>query len=148
FKLIGKQLLDLHVLFDICPDDIATDARCAAYRQVLKLPYPDKVTADTFTGLSRFEAPSTVRVSVSRPSAGKELTVHLVNYNRKEPDKKRSPGRGYVDDNPISVADIKVDMLLPSGMRVKKVTAISPEAPDIVAVPAESQDGRLRFTMP
>ena len=62
FKRLGRLLLDRHVLFDIVPDDLATPARLAAYRQVLKVSAADgegeRAAAD-LAGLdiSRFEAP-------------------------------------------------------------------------------------------
>lgn len=147
FKLLGKQLLDLHILFDIRPDDDVTETQLKAYRQVLKLPYPDKATAEMFAGLSRFEAPKTVRVSASRPSAGNELTVHFVNYNRKEPDKKRSPGRGIMDEKPIAVAGIKADLVMPAGWRARKIQVLSPEKPEPGEVKGEEKEGRLRFDL-
>jgi hypothetical protein len=148
FKQLGKQLLDLHVLFDVRPDDDVPDAQLRLYRRVLKLPYPEKTTPDMFAGLSRFEAPTTVRVSVSRPRTGNELTAHFVNYHRKEPEKKRSPGRGMIDDNPIAVAGIKADLVLPSGSRVRKVQVVSPEEPEPTELQVEEKEGRLRFGMP
>ena len=61
--------------------------------------YARAVTIDimkqlSFSGVSRFEAPATVRVSASRPAFGNEITLHLVNYNREEPKEKKSAGRG------------------------------------------------------
>jgi len=148
FKQLGKQLLDLHILFDIRPDDNVTDAQLGTYRRVLKLPYPEKATTEMFAGLSRFEAPTTVRVSASRPSAGNDLTIHFVNYNRKEPEKKRSPGRGIVDENPLAVTGIKADLILPSGFRAQQVHVLSPEEPEPAQLKAEGKEGRLRFAMP
>src|SRR5262249_21782699 len=85
FKGLGRQLLDRHVLFDILPDASATAEQRALYRRVLAFPYPAKLPEDLLGGLSRFEAPATVRISAGRPLTGNELTLHFVNYNRTEP---------------------------------------------------------------
>lgn len=148
FKQVGRQLLDRHVLFDILPDDLLTDAAAARYRIKLPTPPAAMLTPEMLAGLSRFEASATVRVSASRPSAGKELTVHFVNYNRREPEGKHNAGRGIVDENPIPVNGLQADLLLPAGARVVKVAALTPEEPDPVALKVEHKDGRLRFTMP
>ncbi len=144
FKLLGKKLLDDHVLFDVLPDDMATPDKLKAYRQVIKA----TETPTLIAGLSRIEAPKTVRVSVTRPAQGDELTLHFVNYNRKEPAEKKNAGRGFVDDNPIAVESAAVDLSLPAGFRVVKVEAHTPEAPAPVALKFETPDGRLRFTQP
>src|SRR5207248_3274351 len=78
FRQLGKKLLDQHVLFDVLPDDQLTAPRRAAYRTVLEVNGPTELPA----GLSRFQAPPTVRVSASRPKQGQEIDLHFVNYNR------------------------------------------------------------------
>ena len=98
--------------------------------------------------LSRFTAPPTVRVSANRSANGNELTVHFVNYNRREPEKPRSPGRGIVDDNPLAVEGVTADLVIPAGFRVGKVCVSTPEEPEAVEVKAEVKDGRLRFAVP
>lgn len=147
FKEMGQHLLNQHVLFDVRPDDTITREQLAAYRLVVKVP-AEKPAADAVARLSRFEAPTTVRVSASRPGEGMELTVHFVNYNRREPAKKRSPGSGIVDENPIAVEEVKADLVVPAGKQVVKVRAITPEEPEPVDLKFEVKDGRLRFTMP
>jgi len=144
FKKLGRKLLDDHVLFDVVPDDIATVDRLKPYAQVLKSSDGDKALA--LKDLSRFEAPYYVRVSASRPASGKEVTLHFVNYNRKEP--KDKGGRGTIDENPIAVDGVKVDLLLPPEARPVRVEVLTPEDPMPVVVKTESQAGRLRFTMP
>jgi hypothetical protein len=146
FKKLGRQLLDQHVLFDILPDDIATAARLTGYRQVIRI--QDMPAANVQEGLSRFEAPPTVRVSASRPQTGQDLVLHFVNYNREEPAQKRSAGRGIVDEKPIAVEGTKADLVLPPGMRVVKVEACTPEEPEFAAVAFEANNGRVRFTLP
>jgi hypothetical protein len=89
-----------------------------------------------------------VRISASRPREGHDLTLHFVNYNRHEPAKKRSPGGGIKDEQPVAVSGVKADLLLPAGLRVVKVWTLSPEEPDPVEQTFEVKDGRLRFTMP
>ncbi len=146
FKKLGKELLDRHVLFDVLPDDLAAPALLAGYRQVFKPSddLPPAVPADW----SRFEAPATVRVSASRPEKSDDITLHFVNYNRQEPKEPRSAGRGIVDENPIPVTGVKLDLALPKEFQVGKVEALSPEESQPVPIDAQPKDGRLRLTVP
>ncbi len=144
FRQIGKQLLDQHVLFDVWPDDLLTPAARDAYRSVLDATAPVKLP----DGLSRFEAPNTVRISASRPKSGKEITLHFVNYNRQEPAQPRSAGGGIKDEKPLAVKEVQVDLALPPGAKVAAVRCASPEAPELVQLKHVSANGRLRFTMP
>lgn len=144
FRTLGKQLLDQHVLFDILPDDQLTSSRRAGYRAVLKVDGPAELPG----GLSRFQAPKTVRVSASRPIAGEEITLHFVNYNREEPATKRSPGRGIKDEKPLAVEEVVVDFVLPQGMRVASVQVSTPEAPEPVNLRSSSKEGRIQFRLP
>jgi hypothetical protein len=146
FKQVGRRMLDHHILFDVLPDDIATPERLKPYKHVVK--GGDAARLPSPTDLSRFEAPPTVRVSASRPGRGDDLTLHFVNYNRREPKETRSPGRGFVDDNPIAVEGVKAELLVPAGYRAVKVEAMSPEEPGPVALPLEVNERRACFTMP
>jgi hypothetical protein len=148
FKGLGRQLLDRHVLFDVLPDDGVTAGQRAPYRRVIAFPYAVKLPDDLPDGLSRFEAPATLRVSASRPAAGNELTLHFVNYNRKEPEGKRSPGRGIADENPIPAGNVPVDLALPAGFRAGRVHVLSPEEPEPKEREADFRNGRLRFVVP
>lgn len=147
FKEWGMQLLDQHVLFDVYPDDKVTREQLAKYKLVLKVDGDQKLP-ESLKGFSQFETPKTVRVSAGRPARGDDLLVHFVNYNRVEPDKKRSAGGGIKDEKPVAVDGIKADVLLPAGFRVGKVLALSPEQDEPVELAAESKDGRVRFTVP
>ena len=141
FKKRGMELLNDHILFDVIPDDMLTPTKRKEYQAVIedaKLP----------SGLSRFEAPKTVRVSVSKPAKLNELTLHFVNYNRVEPKEKRSPGGGIVDEKPIAVESVNIDFALPMGKKVKSVTVATPESADEVEAKFTVVDGRLRFTAP
>src|SRR6185503_17365241 len=142
----GHRLLDEHVLFDVLPDDIATPERLKPYRHVWKA--SDAGKGLPFTGLSRFKAPRTVRVSASRPAQGGEVTLHFVNYNRREPKEKRSAGQGTVDENPLPAEVVQAEFLVPAGSRVVRVEALTPEEPTLVVLPTERKEGRVRFTMP
>jgi hypothetical protein len=146
FKKLGRRLLDDHVLFDVLPDDIAKAERLKGYRNVLKV--GDDDMAASMPGLSRFEAPYTVRVSASRPKKGGEVTLHFVNYNRREPPQKRSAGRGIIDENPIAATGVKADLVLPPATRLVRVEALTPEEPTPVVLEALVKDGRVRFAMP
>lgn len=143
FKKLGKELLDKHVLFDVYPDDLPAAERRKAYRAVLRAADPYGVP----DGVSRFEAPATVRVSASRPHDGGEITLHFVNYNREEPAQPRSAGRGIADEKPIPARGVSVDLALPRGFRPGAVTCLTPEE-GAAEVRATAEGGRLRFTVP
>ena len=144
FKKVGVDLLNQHVLFDVLPDEMATPARRAGYVAVIDPAKP----ADLPKGLSRFEGPTTVRVSASRPAAGNEITLHFVNYNRTEPEKKKSPGTGIKDEKPIAVGKVNVDFALPKGATVSKVHMLTPETPEPVELKFTVQGDRLKFETP
>jgi len=144
FKKLGKELLDRHVLFDILPDDLATKERLAAYTSVVTVA---DVVKPAMT-LSQFQAPVTVRVSASRPKKASDLLLHFVNYNREEPAKKRSAGSGIADEKPIAVKGIAADVKLPENFHAAKVTFLTPEESDPVAIPFKQEGGRLRFQVP
>src|SRR5688572_5648266 len=137
FKEIGQQLLDEHVLFDVLPDDRATPSRYVA------------VISNAFeqlpTGLSRFDAPKTVRVSASRPAKGHELTFHFVNYNRAEPTNRAS---GIKDEKPISVSAFQGEVKLPLGERAAKVEFLTPEAEEAQPIDFKHNGARLLFRVP
>jgi hypothetical protein len=97
---------------------------------------------------SRFDCPKTVRVSASRPAKGNEITLHFVDYNRVEPEKRRSPGRGIVDERPIAVEKVHVDFVVPKGSTVKTIRIAMPESPDAMDVRFALDNGRLRFDVP
>lgn len=141
FKKRGKELLDRHVLFDVVPDDLLTPERRKDYKVVV-------AEGELPAGLSTFEAPRTVRVSASRPAAGKEVTLHFVNYNREEPKEKRSPGGGIKDEKPLAVDGVTVDLALPAGAKVKSVRAATPEGPEQGPVKYTVADGRVKFAVP
>lgn len=142
FKKLGKWLLDHHVLFDVLPDDRATQTVRDRYRMVhekfFNLP-PE---------LSRFKAPKTLRVSANRAKDGKEITLHFVNYNREEPKVKRSAGGGIKDEKPIAVEDVNVDFVLPKDVKVGRVLVATPESADAVEVKHTIENGRVRFVVP
>jgi hypothetical protein len=144
FKQLGKKLLDTHVLFDVLPDDRLTTSRRAGYRVILDAGRAMELP----TGLSTFQAPTTVRVSASRPTAGDEITLHFVNYNREEPPMKRSAGRGIKDEKPIAAEGVSAEVVLPSGVKVMRVVVLSPESPDAVEVKHTIKDGRVQFNVP
>jgi hypothetical protein len=145
FHAIGDRLLNDHILFDVIPDDIATPERLASYRRVFTISSANEMT--DYEGLSRFEAPETVRVSANRPREGDEIDIHFVNYARKEPAEKEKTGF-IADESPTPVAGIRADLVVPEGFRVSKVEMITPEASDPQDLPIEQQAGRVRFTVP
>jgi hypothetical protein len=144
FKMLGRKMLDRHVLFDVLPDDLLTPAKRTEYGTVIEL---DKFASKAGTQ-SAFTAPKTVRVSASKPAKGGEITLHFVNYNRTEPDKPKSPGGGIKDEKPIAAEGVKADFVLPKDAKVKKVIVATPEEPDGVEVKFEFKDGRVKFDVP
>ncbi|MFP6763343.1 MAG: hypothetical protein VB858_06990, partial [Planctomycetaceae bacterium] len=163
FRKIGRQLLDGHLLFDVLPDDSATGKQLARYRLIFRPEdFPDATlnlpALHRQNSLSRFEADWTVRVSASRPASGSNenfLTLHFVNYNRREPparpDGKPGAGRGIADENPIAAGNITASVILPSGWTVSHVHVSSPEKPDPVQVQFQIVRGaqwRVNFSQP
>ena len=151
FKKLGNLLLNQHVLFDVIADDLLPggmkDERLARYSHVWTYSDSEKYQTPP-TNLSTYQAPTTVRVSVSRPAKGNELTLHFVNYNREEPAKPRSPGGGLKDEKPLAVSKVGVDFVLPAGFEISSVSFTSPEVPDETAVKYEVSSGRLKCEVP
>jgi len=152
FREIGTKLLDEHVLFDVVPDDLATDELLSAYSHVVSVEKPDTQAVINDSRLSQFELPYTVRVSASRPANGDGLTIHFVNYNREEPPKGRngkpSAGRGISDEKPIAVPPSKVRIQLPEGHSVSKVRFLTPEANEATLLESSAEAGVLHVTLP
>jgi hypothetical protein len=147
FHDVGNRLLNDHVLFDVIPDDIATPEKLKGYKRVFTISSAYEMDQEAYNGLSRFEAPATVRVSANRPDQGDEIDIHFVNYARNEPDEKNR--KGFIaDENPVSVSGIQADVVLPAGFRAAKGEMITPEAPDPESLSIEQQAGRVRFTVP
>src|SRR6185436_1171529 len=134
FRADGKKLLDEHVLFDVVSDD--TPAKAKPLRETR----------------SRFDAPTTVRVSANVPAKGGELDFHFVNYNREEPPKDAagnpSPGSGIAEEKPIAVKEISADVIIPSGSEVLGIEFITPEQPESRVIEFTAAQGRLRFKVP
>ena len=172
------------MLFDVLPDDrgkslalshrIGSEAgaRPANYLRVID-PSDTQVAATNVleprpSDLSRFEAPTTVRVSASRPAQGNEFTLHFVNYNREEPADKRKSGSGIKDEKPITTPVFAVDFKLPANFaspdrtpqvsslarngqgewHVIRVEFISPEAEQTRELEFKQVGSRLRFRLP
>ena len=147
YNAVGGRLLDDHILFDVLPDDMATPDRLARYKRVFTVASMPEMAAETYDGLSRFEAPATVRVSASHPEQGGTWDIHFVNYNRKEPDEKHKTGF-IADENPIPVAGVKADLVSPAGYTIRKVEWMTPESPEAQELPLERSGNRVRFTAP
>jgi hypothetical protein len=76
-----------------------------------------------------------------------------VNYNRVEPPKNAdgqpSPGSGIIDEKPIPIAGVKIEMPeLLNGRQVQGAVFLTPEIPDSVELAVERSRGRLRFELP
>jgi hypothetical protein len=147
FQETGRFLLDRHVLFDVIPDELATKERLAPYRRVFTVSSRDHLKLESFEGFSRIEAPPTVRVSASRPAGGGEIDLHFVNYRRDDSSVSTRPS-GIAGERPVPVSDVRGEVVIPPGMRVVRVEAMSPEEPDPVELASQFAGGRLRFTVP
>jgi hypothetical protein len=155
FREVGKRLLDQHVLFDIVSDEDEHGAlRELRYRRrVTKLRDLEILRTKEFQSQSsRFEAPTTVRVSASWPAKGSELDIHFVNYNRTEPPKNAdgtpSTGRGIMDEKPIEAPAIACDFYLHRPFKATAIECITPESPDPQPITFTQSDQRIRFTLP
>ncbi len=162
FRQAGQELLDAHVLFDILPSNLVKKEEAdKRYPTVFRVDETDaNATAEDIRrasdvkaripkeSISRFDAPTTVRVSANRPAAGNEIDYHFVNYNRVEPEKKHSPGGGIVDEKPIAVAGFTADVVLPEGFTPKSVEFITPEAEGATNVKFAQTGARLTFDVP
>lgn len=131
FRELGRKLLDQHLLFDVCPDDLPQNELRQKYAKVFSIQHPDGVELKgSMRSLSTIQAPYTVRVSASQPAKGHEIDLHFVNYNREEPADPKTSGTGTVDEKPISVSGVRVILRPPLGTHIGKITAISPESPE------------------
>ncbi|NDF01657.1 MAG: hypothetical protein EB034_25850, partial [Verrucomicrobia bacterium] len=148
FKAIGHQLAREGYAFDIVPDDIVTPAQIGSRRAVLscdaeRRALPDASIANVIIGAmpdettlaksrkelaqaTRREGAPTVVVSVLNQP--KRRIVHLVNYNREEPPKNATMGRGPHEEKPLAVENLTVRLALQAGERVKGVRLLSPDA--------------------
>ena len=169
FKAIGHQLALAGYAFDVVPDDIVTEAEFAKKRVIvltddLPLIYrpreatsvvmlapvdDDYVTSHrkTLARVTQREGTNTVVMSVlSQP---KRRLVHLVNYNREEPPKTATMGRGPHEEKPLAVVNLTVRLALQAGERVKSIRLLSPDA-EVSTGPAGlgQRSGEAAFTVP
>lgn len=147
FRKIGQQLLNEHVLFNVAPDDMVTPEFAKRYHVVVD-PLKDSQPVELLKPRSRFELPRTARISVSRPASIPGLDLHIVNYDRIEPNVKRSAGTGIADERPVPLESAKVDLLLPTDFLPQSVTFISPEEPESRIIDFKINNGRLQCTIP
>ncbi|MGK0189923.1 MAG: hypothetical protein ACI9R3_005742 [Verrucomicrobiales bacterium] len=152
FKELGRTLLDAHVLFDVVPDDQVEPGR---YADTIHCHSPQNHLKRILKeNRVRVDAPFTVRVSASQPAKSEqEIDLHFVNYNRVEPPKNAdgqpSPGSGIIDEKPIPIAGVKIEMPeLLNGRQVQGAVFLTPEIPDSVELAVERSRGRLRFELP
>ncbi|NBV23758.1 MAG: hypothetical protein EBS05_17800 [Proteobacteria bacterium] len=169
FKAIGHQLAREGYAFDIVPDDIVTPAQIGSRRAVLscdaeRRALPDASIANVIIGAmpdettlaksrkelaqaTRREGAPTVVVSVLNQP--KRRIVHLVNYNREEPPKNATMGRGPHEEKPLAVENLTVRLALQAGERVKGVRLLSPDA-EVSVGPAGlvQRAGEVAFAVP
>jgi hypothetical protein len=91
-------------------------------------------------------APTVVASVLSQP---KRRIVHLVNYNREEPPKTATMGRGPHEEKPLAVENITVRLALQPGERVKSIRLLSPDAEVSTGQAGLVQrSGEAAFTVP
>jgi len=153
FKKLGRRLLDEHVLFDVLGDDMPGELtrRQASYGVIFPAVTPAEQVTKILArpGRSDFsKLPRTVRVSASRPAQGSEIDLHLVNYNRQEPEKKHSPGGGIQDEKPIAVEETEVQFHLPAGVTAVRAYTMTPEDPEAAPLEIAPAEGAVKLKIP
>jgi hypothetical protein len=152
FKEIGRRLLDDHVAFDVLPDVAFAEMFEPKYATVLDpsdaLLAADNVTQRLPQDLSRFAAPKTVRVSISRPAELNELTVHFVNYNREERGDGGNPNGDISHEKPIPTDSFTAEILLPEGFSVERLEFLTPEADQAAPLDYQVSAQRLKCRVP
>lgn len=145
FKEVGETLLNEHVLFDVQPDDLIPKQSDDSRPRIN--PLANDWRAALPATRSEVTASTRVRASLTRPAAApKDLTLHLVNYNRIEPRGEHSPGRGISDEQPIPARGASVRLKTPH--RVTGVDFGTPESPDRVALKFQTSEGYVTFEVP
>ena len=71
-----------------------------------------------------------------------------MNYNRTEPEKPKSPGRGIEDEKPIATNAITCDVMLPADFKNPRVTVFTPESATVIQITSKFENGRLKFEVP
>ena len=80
--------------------------------------------------------------------------MHFVNYNRVElpvgENEKRQLGHGVADENPIPVGGVKVNFVVPDGMRVTGVEVLEPEQAAVqkLRFTRDKEQNRIAFDLP
>ncbi len=149
FRKIGKQLLDEHVLFDVIPDEL-TERLSKETRPLIDVSAADWRGALSKARLSEIKTSTRVRASLTQPAgASRDVTLHLVNYNRIEPRGEKSAGRGISDEQPLPVVDgAKVQLSLPAGSKVASVDVATPELPEPVTLKFTQAGESVAFEVP
>ena len=142
FLKLGDSLLNRHILFDVLPDDLATNAALANYKVVYR------VNGKTPAAASLITAPKTVRASLSRPAKGDALHLHFVNYNRTEPAKPKSAGGGIHDEKPIAVDGVRFSFRGPEGKTLKHIRFYTPENDKAIELLATFSTNTFHISLP
>ncbi len=178
FRLLGRRLVSDGFAFDVLPDDVlsaeALHGRAAlAYCDETALNPAARHLLTGFSGgriaflagdlpeaasdwrqkelarVTRREGSPRVVVSAWERSAGKRRFVHLVNYDRKEPPAGVPRARRAPEsESPLPVENIKVELPLQTGQRVKTVGLHSPDAGVARGQLPFEQSGDCHFTVP
>ncbi len=179
FRTLGRRLVREGFAFDVLPDDMVSaealrDRTALAWCDETNVSPAAKKTLGNFKGsylsvfdaglpddakdwkqkelarVTRREGGPTVVISTLDKPAEKRRFIHLVNYNREEPPAGAPrTGRGPQDEKPLRVENLRVELPLPDGVRVKAVRLHSPDA-DVSTgpIPCEQTAGTARFSVP
>jgi hypothetical protein len=153
FREVGRHLLESHVLFDVVPDDLGKSDSSSDGYATKYLADHNFDTHPIPKDATQIDAPFTVRVSASRPAnSEKEVTLHFVNYNRKEPARGRngkpSAGRGIKDEQPIPVEGVRVNFRLPPKRQLDFVEFCTPEKSQSLKIDAQQIGDRVKMSVP
>jgi len=176
FRVIGKQLLKDGFAFDVLPDDLLTADSLKRYSAVAvcdesALSPIAKQALATFTGarlamptgelppditawnvklasVSRREGSTRVLLSVMAQPDKKRVMVHLVNYDREEPEAKNFRGRGPQDEKPLPVENVTVHLQIPAKQKIKKVRLLSCDDSSETVLKWKTKGATATFVVP
>ncbi len=166
FKRIGERLLDAHVLFEVQPDDLPPPP-ADKYLSVVDVATAEAetVVANLPKQRTQLEAPWTVRLSANRDATGNGLSLHLVNYDRTEPEKQKvrkanpdpnvkefewvpSPGKGAMEEKPVPAPKTLLHFVPPLKGVYKTALAYSPEWEQPVPLSVRETSEGLQMEVP
>ncbi|HVF11311.1 MAG TPA: hypothetical protein VNA16_10930, partial [Abditibacteriaceae bacterium] len=151
FKNIGYMLTRWHVSFDVVVDEMMPLERRKQYRVIVQ-PQSGKLTPEDAAPLQALRKESVIDASsevvsvVWRQAQQRRLLLHLVNYKR-DNTPVQPPLQGAAAERPLPQENIKVHLRLPSRSSVRRITLLSPEAPEPQPVAFKTKGDTVNFTV-